>query len=540
MPLLLRSRHARVGVTLTLAAVLAMITWVLVWASGAPAQELSATPDEAAHYVTSLMIRGYLTDAAGQPPIEYAQWYYLHYPKVAFGIWPPLFHVALGVWLFVVDPSHVSALAFVALTTTALSLVIFIAARRSLGTPLAVIAAVWFTLLPSVQETTSAILLDMLCGFLAAAAAVTFGRYLDTERARDAVLFALFTAAALMTKNNALALAFLAPVALALSGRWSLLKHGALWAALAIVCLLSLPWYLFTWRQFSYVATMAPTEPPLAMAIRNAGRLVEEPGLAFVPVALIGAWSRLRAPTPGNGLWYSLLALVASFWFFHSFVYPISAARYLLPATAGVILFCVAGLGRVAEAVARWKWSRPMRQLTVVAAAMAVFAATTFHVPIKADRGLDTAADVVLEHQAEPDSTVLVSSDTIGEGAFVSRVASREPSPRRIVLRASKLLATGTWMGFDYAEKYADDTALGAALDRARVIYIAIDDSSQEPHHLRLQSFLARSRHWMPLTTITAVDGPTVRLYGRRHHLPPGRPVFELDVTHALGTTIRP
>ena len=50
--------------------------------------EFGAHPDEAAHYVTGLMIRDYIADGIPQHPMRFAETYYDHYPKVALGNWP--------------------------------------------------------------------------------------------------------------------------------------------------------------------------------------------------------------------------------------------------------------------------------------------------------------------------------------------------------------------------------------------------------------------------------------------------------------------
>ena len=83
-----------------MAAALAITIFAVVvalqWTHGAYQAEFGAHPDEAAHYVTGLMIRDYI--AAGMPghPMAYTQNYYNHYPKVALGNWPPLFYCNPG------------------------------------------------------------------------------------------------------------------------------------------------------------------------------------------------------------------------------------------------------------------------------------------------------------------------------------------------------------------------------------------------------------------------------------------------------------
>ena len=135
-------------------------------------------------------------------PVAYAERYYLHYPKVAFGIWPPLFHFTAASWMLLFGASSASAMTFVSFVTALFALCIYLLGRKLLGSLTGAAAAVWFLLLPSVQASASMFMMDMLCATLMLLAACAFGRYLDTGRRRFSELFGLFAAAAVMTKYN--------------------------------------------------------------------------------------------------------------------------------------------------------------------------------------------------------------------------------------------------------------------------------------------------------------------------------------------------
>ena len=53
-------------------------------------RDLAFHPDEAAHFATGIMVYDYVTTGIGENPIEFAKSFYVRYPKVAFGQWPPL------------------------------------------------------------------------------------------------------------------------------------------------------------------------------------------------------------------------------------------------------------------------------------------------------------------------------------------------------------------------------------------------------------------------------------------------------------------
>ncbi|HJZ98096.1 MAG TPA: oligosaccharide flippase family protein, partial [Candidatus Solibacter sp.] len=70
-------------------AVFLLAAIVLQWRDGAFHAEFDGHPDEAGHFITSLMIRDYAATRIGTNPLAFARDYYLHYPRVALGHWPP-------------------------------------------------------------------------------------------------------------------------------------------------------------------------------------------------------------------------------------------------------------------------------------------------------------------------------------------------------------------------------------------------------------------------------------------------------------------
>src|SRR5689334_5000366 len=99
----------RVGIfVLSFCVSLAALLLLQYW-SGSHSAELSGYPDEPAHYVTGLMVRGYLVHGWHSFPMRYAEDFYLHYPKVALGHWPPAYYLLQVLWTFVF-PTSISSI----------------------------------------------------------------------------------------------------------------------------------------------------------------------------------------------------------------------------------------------------------------------------------------------------------------------------------------------------------------------------------------------------------------------------------------------
>ena len=78
--------------TLAAAYALALLAGVLsLWVTGAWSSGFSGA-DEPAHFLNSWFVAAYVQDALGQNPLAFATEYYLHYPKISIGHWPPAFY----------------------------------------------------------------------------------------------------------------------------------------------------------------------------------------------------------------------------------------------------------------------------------------------------------------------------------------------------------------------------------------------------------------------------------------------------------------
>src|SRR4051794_30993630 len=82
----------------------------LQWHVGAFKADFAGYPDAPAHYVTGLMLERFAASGDYLHPMEFAERYYTHYPKVAFGHWPPLLYVVQSGWAMIAGHSKASIL----------------------------------------------------------------------------------------------------------------------------------------------------------------------------------------------------------------------------------------------------------------------------------------------------------------------------------------------------------------------------------------------------------------------------------------------
>lgn len=500
----------------------------LQYLAGAYHASFSGYPDEPAHYVTGLLVHDWIASRFPWPPLQYATDYYLHYPKVALGHWPPVFYMIQAVWTLLFSTSRVSVLVLMAVLMSLVALTLFRALRDEFGTPAALLAGLLLVALPLNQAWTQNLMADVPVALFTFGAALVFGRYLDTGRARDAAAFGLLASLAILTKGNGLALAFLPPIALAISLRFSLLRRLSFWLPLVIVVVLCVPWYVFTAR--AVTETFAQN---LGWRYTNAAggfyafHAVRALGFTLLPLVTLGLIDRVILPLRRgavSGPWAAVIGLVLSNWLFHTVVAAGFEERYLVPVTPVLVMFLVAGAVRLAAA-ARYLRVAPTIGIAVLAAAVTgTFAVETFYIPRKAEIGFIRVAADLLGRPDLKNSVILVSSEGDGEGMLISEIAMREQRPGHFVLRATKALARVDWNGRRQEPYYSTPAELLRHLDQLPVGVLVLDLSPgrvvYEHHRLILETLARYPDRFQLVATFPSQPGVLPRSEIRVYRLP--------------------
>jgi hypothetical protein len=492
-----------------------LIAWVLafdlawLWQrhTGAHHSEFGGHPDEAAHYVTGLMVRDYV--AAGFPghPMRYAEKYYAHYPKVGLGVWPPLFYVVQAAWTLPFGAGRTALMLLLCALTATVALLVFRALWREFSLALALTGAALFLALPLVHELSGMVMAEMLSALCMFAAALALGRFLDEEKARDALCFGALAGGAILTKGTGMALALVPPVAILLTQKWRVLARPALWGGAAICALLAGPW-TYTFRNYGrdkggWLAANPTWDFTREAAPYYAGKLGLALGVGLLIFFIIGLFQRVRHSRGGRGLWAAALALILSVLVFQS-ILPVGLEdRHLLPALPAVVLFIVAGASAIidgwrrgrgeAAGLCQYGFARPsMREVVVVLllGASAAWPHWFNQPPRKVWSGFAPLAEQFLELDLAGNAVVLVSSDARGEGMFISELAMRERRPGHVVKRASKEIAKMDWAGRGARPRFETSDDLANWFARAGIDYVLVDlsmpEEKREEHHDQL------------------------------------------------------
>jgi hypothetical protein len=443
-------------------------------------RDFTTSPDEPVHYMNALLVRDYLAAMAPEPPMRFAERYYLHYPLLAIGHWPPGYAFLQGLWMLFFGVARIPALACMALLTALLGWVVWREVSTTTGELLGAAAAVLLLTRPVVAVHASSLMADIPLALSCLAAALVFARFLETGQRNHALWYAAFAIAAIMMKGSALGLAFHPPLAILFSRRWERFRSRWLYLAAVLVALVCVPWYA-AFREYAWLERVPLKSKPLGIIALHtlqvmAANTLCDWGIGFVLLALLGAAFLLRTCSSA-----SLTACVAALILFVGVISPHREPRHLIPVYAALACLAV----QAAAKITRGKTGLALALLAVACLAGWL----RFTGSPKRDLGVRPFA------AALAGKTVLVSSERMGvAGAFIAESAMLDPArPSRTIMRADKLLAKTSHTIKTYTPPKETPAELLALLERIGVEFLVFDRpvGVVRPHHQLLERTIA-------------------------------------------------
>ena len=476
-------------------------------------------PDEAAHYVTGVMVYDYFRAGMPAHPIAFAQDFYDHYPKVALGHWPPGFYLIETVWFSIAGSSLASTRVLcMALVLACGSLMFFM--TRPVGAIFGMTAAALFLSAPVVLRSSPLIMSDFAVALLFVSAMLLLEMALRRGGPALWIGFVALATAAILTKGSAWALAPSAAVLPFLirnpvTGSFGIPRR-AYWIAAIAVAICSAPFYV--WVQHLHIGY------PVAPAFQGASsgstwfyelqrRLeVLRPLLSgsvvplyVLPLVFVLPMLRIQAlPLGAPACFAGILGQIA----FQVVLPSTSEERYYLPSLIFCVALAVAGLANLPR----------IAQVSVLAflVSACLYQVTFAKRPIPV-RGYEAAIANIPRG-----SETLIVSNANGEGSLVARFLERDHFPGDRILRGSKALAQSEWNGQNYSLRYAHPAEVEDALAKASLSHILIDDQLPDaaPHISQCLEALSRSQRFTLERKYTvhpadSATSSTLELYGR-------------------------
>ena len=488
--------------------------------------------------MSSYLVSGQITR-----PYGFASQYYLHYPKVAFGKWPPVFYVLSGVWFLLFSPSRLTGMLFIAFEAVLLSFVSFRVASRLLSPPLSVIAAITVVMTPFFSLHSTIFMLELQTATLGLVSLLAFSAVLEGRGWKMGAIFVLAASACILTKANGWALLISAGM-----GYLWLRKHirasfFTVAAMLVATTLLCAPFY------FVFVHAMSDgnqdSKPNLSFTLEAVPTYLKESaevvGLAVTALFLVRlvlcAKGTYRVPEHRSFI-VLLVAWTAGPFLFQTIVPASFEIRHLAIAFPCVVLLAFTAVPQL--------FGRFGRAGAIGAGVAVLLLTVPWAMPTRYSELFRIAApQIVSRLAAASNKAVLITSNGPGEGRLVACMAALDPKARYFCIRATKLIVDTDWGAVDYHLLATTKEEVLNKLDSVPVSYVAVHDMGRKglPHHALLQESLASAPDRWRLTKVLesfSIPGgkDTLSIYEASANLVKPVTTLNLDMHLKLNRTI--
>jgi hypothetical protein len=495
-----RDQHRSMAWTALGGYILALLAGVLVLTFLQAYRAGFSGADEPAHFLNGVFVSSYLHGHAGANPMAYAVEYYLHYPKISIGHWPPAYYGMLGV-LFLALPATPQAAFIINLLVSALPAaalgwtLTWLAGRR-----VALAACAVYALTPLAVEGQAFFMLDQALAACCTAAAIAWIAYTRRPGWMRAAVFAALSAGAVLIKGNGWLIVLVPLFHMPLTRGWRLLALPHLYVAALAAGLIIVPWYWLTSSVaadgFNYQAGVPYAWHALTA---NLHALLRNLDFASMPLALltIAIAYRQRRVTPQRWSVVSLaISLILATLMLQSLVPAAIDDRYLAPALPAYT--ALAALGALhTHAMLRMRWTSTTGTTFAFAICLALglsmLAPGIGHLAQRGPKVDMRAADLPTLSPDQAPTVWIIDGSSGAEGALIAELAVRDPALRHYAVRASKLLASSDFMGTRYALTYQHTQQVLDQLLRlgARyVVLVRLDHVAPFPHSLQLSAAL--------------------------------------------------
>ena len=459
--------------------------------------------DEPGHFVTSRMIRDYIVTFPHTPPLTFAKAYYLHYPKVALGHWPPFFHAVWAFWFLIFPGTPASILFLSTVLAICFAVTPGLVVARKHGAVWGLLATLMLVSSPVVLALSRMVMLDFQYGIFCFLATVSFAEFLEERKRWYAIAFCALAVIACYTKYNGY-LIFGVPPLIFLFTRTFRVRSWLVPACLTLlVLILVIPFPLV------FARDLKNPEPPLdwrtlLMVIGGYTKaLAQGVGWLVVVLAVLGFWAALQRPdreTPHRWFIVAMAALVIAAWGFHIALTREALARYLTPAMCCLIVLAVEGLRYLLRT--NVPWSRGIVAVLVFAV-VALNLHASWLLRRKTNYPYGAVAEWVERNVPNDRRILLVDSEAKAEGMMIAEMVGRESKPTSYILRATKLLCRTDWEGMQYQPYFTDVSPMQDFLEKVPIHYLIIDTTPGRHHWLHHQLLLEMTAShpdkWKPL-----------------------------------------
>lgn len=491
--------------------------------------------DAPAHAMNGALVHDYLINFKPVSPLDFAKDYYLHYPALTIGLYPPVFYFAEAAVYMATGVSHFGAQLTVSLFTLLLAYSLYSVFRTAFSPPAALGAALLALSMPVILLWSRQVMLDVPSLALLVAATAVFLRFLENGAAKWLYSSVLLLCVAIYTKQ--LAVFAVAPFAFILITEkgWAVLRQPPVWLAAALgfslLLLLALYTLVFTPHNFQGAAGIGfegKAQSPLALVFWYARMLPEMTGsipiaasLGYVALVIWKGWASPQERRLGLLMiaWFVVGYLMVSAIVIHE-------ERYGIFLAVPIAMFTIALVERIAPPA--------LAGGTAAVVGLAALAVALIVDPAPRVTGYDAVAKYLIDH-ADKNSVVLFHGFRSPNLTFSLRAQSA--APEIYLLRSEKILldykVSRAWGVHDRDLSRAD---LEQLVDRYGINYVALqpDFWTDLPSMAALQDLIFSDRFAkvaeFPIDARDQLNEKKILVFRNNRPTHPAHPGIELNL----------
>lgn len=462
--------------------------------------------DEPSHFLNGYFVANYLSHHFGANPMAAATDFYIHYPKISIGHWPPAYYGFLGL-LFLFLPASMPVTFAINVLVSALPVIGVAAALAMLGGRRLALAGVCiYVLAPLAIEGQAMFMVDQPLSACLVAATATWIGYSRRPGWGKAIGFALLAALAVLIKGNGWLVVFIPVYHILLRKDWKQLLSIKLYVAGALFALIVVPWYVLTAKiaadGFNYQAGLPYAAKALVANLLTLANNLTPVGVLLALFACAAEFRERRAAPLRWTIVSGLISLILATLTLQSIVPVDIVDRYMAPALPAVVVLALLGMQRLLALPAIHS-ARAGRVLPVALLLCMVVPGVRHLVQRepKADTGVAQVSRQIAAHDQA--SVTVIDGPAGAEGAFIAMMAVDDAGLKRYVVRASKLLADSNFMGSDYALKFQSQDEVLDELHRLGVQHVVLVRTLNRPafpHSEQIRNALQRADSGFHLT----------------------------------------
>jgi len=201
-------------------------------------------PDAPSHALNGVFYKDMLEEGKVLHPRSYAERYYVQYPSLTVGVYPPVFYTIEAIFFKFLGVSHLAAKLAILLFTILGANVFFLLSRIWFPLGLSVVGSILYLLQPATLFAQNNVMLEMPA--LSMSIVAVYCLYIGSETGKPLALFLapLFAALAFLTKQNTVFLLAIWPVWITLGRKWNIMKSRHFLSGVFIGTIILIPWVI--------------------------------------------------------------------------------------------------------------------------------------------------------------------------------------------------------------------------------------------------------------------------------------------------------